>query len=247
MNSKKFFDWCRTAVGKIWYKPDRDEVHAELYLHMLDRYDRFVEQGYSPENAEEKTVQAMGDPGELALQLKKAHSSLWPKILVTTRVAISLILVICLLLSSFPFMESVYNKTCETIIKRNDIDKTARRVFFVSDYSDGYKFSATKVNSINGYVCVYLKVSGSMLLLSEPKMMDCFWATDSDGNVYYCQGGRLLGEQFIMTMTFVPKRTGIMEFGDWVCIPVQDLENVKWVELRCERADRDVVLHIDLT
>lgn len=77
MEHWKLARWCRIAVSKIIYPPDRKAVFEELRQHMDDRSDLFLEQGFSQEEAIERTLQAMGDPKELAPQLAAIHRPFW--------------------------------------------------------------------------------------------------------------------------------------------------------------------------
>lgn len=56
MNHEKFFTWCRIAVKGIKYRPERDQVHKELYEHLEDRYESFRSRGWEQEEAVDKTI-----------------------------------------------------------------------------------------------------------------------------------------------------------------------------------------------
>ena len=77
MQHWKLGKWCNQAVRLIRYPPDRKEVFEELRQHVDDRSDLFLAQGFSQEEAVEKTLLAMGDADELAPQLAAIHRPFW--------------------------------------------------------------------------------------------------------------------------------------------------------------------------
>lgn len=97
MNNEKFFTWCRVAVKKIKYRPDRDAVHKELYEHLEDRYESFRSRGWEHEEAIDKSIEAMGSAEDLAPQLAKIHSPFWRYMLRVSRVLLIFAIVISLI------------------------------------------------------------------------------------------------------------------------------------------------------
>lgn len=72
------FDWwCIHATQKIKYRPDRREVYCELYQHIEDRYQDFLEEGMDKEEAIQRTLQVMGSAEEIASQLAAIHRPFW--------------------------------------------------------------------------------------------------------------------------------------------------------------------------
>lgn len=80
MNEKEFL---QQAVSKIHGNKDRQAVIDELHDHILLSKQRFMEMGYSEEDVEEKTIDAMGDANEIADHLGRLHNSrsVWPDII----------------------------------------------------------------------------------------------------------------------------------------------------------------------
>ena len=250
MNSKRFFDWCRTAVGKIWYKPDRDEVHAELYAHMLDRYDGLLEKGCSPEEAERRTLRAMGDPLEISLQLQRTYRSFWPKFLFFTRILAFLLFVVSLFVSWEVYQEIIP-------VEVNHVSKErwgqeyiqAAEIYMEPDVSatcEGYTYTISKVKLDRGILSAQLQVSNFQMWLGEPGAVAFFWAVDSQGNYYYndtrvYRGIDILGEGM---------RTGLFTHTYELDLYLLDEEletvDAQWVELHYDRSGRDIVLRIDL-
>lgn len=109
MNHEKFFTWCRIAVKGIKYRPERDQVHKELYEHLEDRYESFRSRGCEQEEAVDKTIEAMGSAEDLSVRLTKIHSPFW---LYMLRIS-SVLLIIAILFTLNPFIEFVKDQSAE--------------------------------------------------------------------------------------------------------------------------------------
>ena len=235
MNSKRFFAWCRTAVGKIWYKPDRDEVHKELYGHMLDRYDRLLEKGYTPEEAEEKTLRAMGDAEELALEMKKTHNTVWSKTIVITRWVIAVLLlpfVLALLGFSTQLIgDSVYHNIMNPLIapEENALAKC------VTARTDGYTVTVTAAAAEQGYLYAVVKIDSPSHLMGDDEILKYFWILDSNGN-----------RKELSTQDFKSYRSGLTEYTYLIRCQTSCSQIPEWFRLCCDRAGRNVVLHVAL-
>lgn len=77
MEHWKLGQWCYRAVRLIRYPPDRRAVLEELRQHVDDRSELYLEQGFSQEEAVQKTLHAMGDADALAQQLSDIHKPFW--------------------------------------------------------------------------------------------------------------------------------------------------------------------------
>ena len=86
--------WAKIATAKIPYKPDREKAFQELFAHMADSKDYYVEHGLSQGEAIVKSVAQMGDPAETAQDLGKMYHSLWYSIAKVTWVFAIIALVI---------------------------------------------------------------------------------------------------------------------------------------------------------
>lgn len=65
--------WCDSAVSYIRFPPDRPAVRQELFEHMQDKYDGYIEDGLAPSEAERKTIQEMGSDRETGQLLRRIH------------------------------------------------------------------------------------------------------------------------------------------------------------------------------
>ena len=94
MDNFSFSNWCRIACQDIVFTLDRKMVAQELREHMDDHYDALIAKGYSHEEATKMTMEAMGNPYILALQLAQVHHPFWGYLLRGIRIAIVVLLVI---------------------------------------------------------------------------------------------------------------------------------------------------------
>ena len=77
MGILRFESWCQNAVSDIRDRADRERVYGELYAHMEDQYEELLDAGFPEKDAENEVAEAMGDPGETALQLARIHRPFW--------------------------------------------------------------------------------------------------------------------------------------------------------------------------
>jgi len=65
--------WLRDAVKYIKFPPDRRQVRQELYEHMIARNRDFLAEGYSEQEADRLSCEAMGDSAEVGKALAAVH------------------------------------------------------------------------------------------------------------------------------------------------------------------------------
>lgn len=260
MFSREFFYWCRDAVSQIKYGPDRKTVYLELYEHMEDRYHSFVERGMTHETAEKKTLEAMGDPKELAPQLAAIHKPHWAYAMLVTRSIVVALIVHCIIrgiifllglgLSSYPYDQwDPYTQGGDVRIAYMQPD--------VSDTSDGYTFTVEEAalwrtyfdeptDAMEYFDDLYLRLSVTNPLpwMPEQEAVEWMWAVDSEGIRYNSHSQTY--DPDIPWISFNQYRTGIFTYAYELAI--QDTtEDIQWIELHYDRAGRDVVLRVDLT
>lgn len=66
--------WCDEAVSYVRFRPDRSAIRRELEQHLMDRRFQLLDQGLGTEEADARSVAAMGDPQTAGLALDRAHS-----------------------------------------------------------------------------------------------------------------------------------------------------------------------------
>ena len=223
---KSIFLWCRDATSRIRYKPDRVAVEQELHAHMEDRYESFLERGFEPDEAAEKSVEAMGSPEEVAKPLAKLYNPIWPCLM-----QISYILVaVAFLLSLFPtigFVKDNIERAKHTSSEHSyqyyidynpyrDADYSGdggkgQRIFVYSPDSSGSitRFPMTVTDVVwwnygvsNAFMYDLLHIRMEMqnpsLLFAEidSQIEYYIWAEDSEGNYYYSSIESIDGHSF---------------------------------------------------
>lgn len=93
-------EYCRQLTQELRHLTPNEvaAVRQELWDHMEDHAEMLREAGYSEAEANERAVEAMGDPVETGREIDKQYPPIW---LWLSRIAIAVIVVVCLL--------SVYN------------------------------------------------------------------------------------------------------------------------------------------
>lgn len=74
MPSPSKADFLREVLGRVKFRRDRADIKAELECHIADRIDYYVEQGYDGEKAEQLTIDGMGNPKQIGIELNKQHN-----------------------------------------------------------------------------------------------------------------------------------------------------------------------------
>lgn len=75
MNEQEFL---KQATSEIYSIRKCQYIVCELHDHITLREERYIEMGYSEADAEEKSIEEMGDPIELAKKLGKLYKSYNP-------------------------------------------------------------------------------------------------------------------------------------------------------------------------
>ena len=258
MLNTKFDAWCDAATARIRYWGDREAVAAELRGHLEDRYDAYVEAGFSHAEATAKAVAAMGDPREIAPQLGRIHRPWLGWVLSILRYVGFVTLCLALWLPLYsgywqigatePEIRPVNLRSI--IITDREIDNYENpvgqaqwescylRVQEAALFPDGYRFVGPEIQMLveiswqpweNGF-----------------GVEEYIWAKDDLGNVY-----RPL--RYPNEMPDVPCVNCIIygsgERGKaylWVTLGNWD-PDAQWVELRYDRDGRDMVLRVELT
>lgn len=259
--------WCDTAVSYIRFPPDRPAVRQELFEHMQDKYDGYIEEGLTPSEAERKTIQEMGSDRETGLLLRQIHKPylgwLWRATQWMFAIALILAVVNCfrwvddLHISGEEdfWMGSTDHYVSETGNYRGE------RILYVepdcSAHLDGYTFTVTKAvcweysyddEEFRGNDCFYflMEVTNPRPWAGYTEAPRWFHAVDSLGNHYYSRfeedGSR--DERSIRGNGY---RTGLFTYTFSMWIENYCSQEAQWLELYYDRDGRDVRLRIDLT
>ena len=257
--------WLDEAVGQIRFKPDRSAVFEELNAHIRDRSDDMVSRGYPREEADERTLLAMGDPVEVGKQLDAVHKPWLGWLWVVSRwlAVLALLIVFWSLIWGELFSNWDFKRMHQNRMLDPDIDVIVsesvgerRRTFYREDNGMGaqwerYRFSIDRAALWEDDLYARLKVTG-FLPWEEFLILNEAYAVDSLGNYYQ-------NFQSIYYDWETDEKSGWKQmdlgWGDyrtlttwWYEFSIASLDpEAEWVELRYDRAGQNLILRIDLT
>lgn len=110
----------------------KDDIRFELESHILDKIDYYMEQGYDKEKAEELSINDMGDPKEIGIELNKQHNPFLGWMLKITNVMVIFFLIksiffICPIVVNFLTGNNLVNDIPkENIVYKIDMDKKVK-------------------------------------------------------------------------------------------------------------------------
>ena len=265
MERPAFRRWCAEAVDRIRFKPDRARVRAELYTHLEDRCAAFLEAGLPPAEAEKRALSAMGSAEETAALLEKIHRPFWGYVLRAARV----LLVLAALTALFVLPRYAGPQGGASLGNEWRFTETARREDGVCHTrtcytepksraaSDGYRFTLTRAAEWHaaGVTPEGIAVDGDSFYLTveafslrpraqESGVLRSFYAVDSLGNVYeaFDRGYDAKSQ----TLAGNPRRSGLFTVTWDMWLSGYRAQGADWIELRYDRAGRDIRLRVDL-
>lgn len=257
--------WLDEAVGQIRFKPDRKAVFEELVAHIQDRSDDLVSRGYTREEADDRTLLAMGGPVEVGRQLDAVHKPwlgwLWK---VSRWLAIIAVLVVLWSLlwggifSNWDFKRPHQNRMLdpETDMVYSETVGEIHRAFYREENGvevkwDRYRFSIDRAALWDDSLYARLKVTG-FLPWEEFLILREAYAVDNLGNYYQ-------NFQSIYFDWALYEESGWkwmnLGWGDyrrlttwWYEFGIDGLDpEAEWVELCYDHSGQNIVLRIDLT
>ncbi len=256
MENNAFEKWCRDATRQIRYRPDREQVRAELMAHLEDHRDAFAQQGLPEHEATERALAAMGDPKEIAPALGKIHRPFWGYCYTVAKAAAIGLCIIALLLAWEPVLS-----TLEQLLFRPHApeelvptDNGAAQALVRDDrtqavYAEGYLFllsDGTLWETENGcMVTAWLDIVNCRFTGRSGGVGTLFEATDSHGTEYGCHAytwGRYNDRVQYYYMANIRNMNSY-----WLAVQYIPSADTNWVELRYDRDGRDIVFRIDLT
>lgn len=260
MANREFVYWCKDALEGIRYWKIRNKVYAELYEHLEDRYAYFLSKGYTEKEAEQKTLEAMGDPRELAPVLAAVHKPHWDYAALITRVlAWALVIVtLCHCIAYFapeifcfrssdtwdPFTDGGEELVClvEPDIVRRESGYTFRlekAALWRTYHSEPTETGQEYFDSLY----ISMKVSHLLPWMREQQAVGHMWAVDNNGVYYRSNWCAVDGEPFVR---YMPKfrwfNNATYEFTFY-----DTVTDLQWIELHYDRDGRDMVFRVDLT
>ncbi|MGH4119396.1 permease prefix domain 1-containing protein [Clostridium sp.] len=123
VKNKRFDFYANKVSSKIDDRTARKEAYEEIYAHLIESKEDFLEKGMSEEEAEQAVLFHMGDAGDLGGELDHIHT---PKLRLWHILIIGLIL--ALILASF---YGYYFWSFKDIDKQEiKMDKTVLNIFY---------------------------------------------------------------------------------------------------------------------
>lgn len=248
MHYKKFYYWCREAVSEIRYIPDMNKVYNELFDHLLDRYEGFLARGLSEDEAVERTLEAMGDPKELAPQLAAIHKPHWAYAMVVTRCIVLALLVTVLVRSAYflndqHYLKELWLKHFYDPFSETVAECTSHVQPDIKAYCDGYAFRVERAARWNNRIVVRLEVTNPLPWSLEQSAVYYMQAKDSNDAQYTCHAKG--GSKSRYCIYVDSQQVGLTTYYYDLHL-YGDTADVRWLELRYDRDGREIFLHIDL-
>ena len=263
-------DWCHSATCLIAYWPDRKMVIEELYQHILDRQQDFIDQGLEPQEAADRALEAMGDPYAISHDLALLHKPFWGYFLRACKIAFVVLACISLLFCLFGKNLRINNNG--SILDFDAFDQasygtdTGRTLHHlskpnVSFHVDGSHFKVTDAVIYTAYVeyqqreFTYLRLNmrqWSFLPIREAQNYDgincvgltCnFYAIDSLGNVYPF---KVPTKQNSLCISSAFHQTGLFSGIHEIWLMDFPEGEAQWIEIRYDRDGRNYALRINL-
>ena len=108
MSFYKAQDFVEEIVSHVKFKFDRDEISSELNQHMIDKIEDYIEKGYEEKEAERLTINDMGDPEEIGLQLNKQHNPVLGWIWVMTNIGVKILITLSILIVGINILNTIF-------------------------------------------------------------------------------------------------------------------------------------------
>lgn len=166
---------------------ERAAIQVELGGHIEDHMEGLLELGYSPELAEERTLDAMGDPKEVGRELNKQYTG-WGFVLLS-RAAVLLTVVLCIqavlglgILGNL--LDSVWARVAPLEPEEISAAVTQRldiRVPIGSDVVRVYgvsRLTREGVPAVGVFVCAYDRLPGGVV---SDRLLPGVWIEDQRG------------------------------------------------------------------
>ena len=269
----RFQDWCRKAVSQIIYIQDRIDAEMELMRHMEDRYEAMREQGMSHDEAEISTVEAMGNPYEIAVELGRLHRPFWGLLQQRSRKVLLVAMVLLFIVFWLNFTANVALGGYDTPKYPNFNPFTATR--YVDDAghfdrifhltpgtaaeSDGFTITVTDAalwqytpsNTVTGAKAadtLYIQLkffNPRPWARHDGDVTNWFYAVDDLGNTYTAFNERSSLNEPSVYSSFC--QTGPFTYIHDLYLSKFVSRDARWIDLHYTRAGRNIILRINLT
>lgn len=265
--------WCNDVVSYIRFKPDRPAVKQELMEHMQDKYDGYIEEGFTPSEAEQKTIREMGSDRETGLLLRKIHKPYLGWLLRLTQWALAIVLIMAVVngveWGKDVFYDKIiyeYRDPFEMTRYETGYGDQYERLLYLEPYSsakcNGYTFTVTKVAYWEGmhqtplagerdvnYFEFRLEVFNPRPWAGKTLAPRWLSAVDSLGNYYYPYF-----EHFSTTEDYSEpflwgngRHTAPFTYVWDMELSGYVSQQADWIDLRYDRGGKEFTIRIDLT
>ena len=186
MDRRDYTDRVLSSLRRVTEK-EREAIRSELDGHIEDHMEGLLELGYSPELAEERTLDAMGDPKEVGRELNKQYTG-WGFVLLS-RAAVLLTVVLCIqallglgILGNL--LDSVWARVAPLEPEEISAAVTQRldiRVPIGSDVVRVYgvsRLTREGVPAVGVFVCAYDRLPGGVV---SDRLLPGVWIEDQRG------------------------------------------------------------------
>lgn len=132
MNFYKTEEFLENILSYIKFSFDKDEIKSELNHHMMDKIEYYIEVGYDKEKAEELSINDMGDPKVIGVELNKQHNPIIGWIWGITHVMVVLFMIINIFTVGIMVLLATFSRNPirdiprENIVYRIDLNEKVR-------------------------------------------------------------------------------------------------------------------------
>ena len=256
MKDITFLRWCQVATGMIRYRPERKLVTRELRQHLDDRYESLLAQGLYSEDAEAKTLAAMGSSEELAPLLSEIHKPHWGYAWMAVKWAMIILIIVSLIATQNASGGTMFQTSSEWL--NSTAVGNYQRIFYdkpVTTFScDDYTLQIQKVAlwtpispEFGGDKALYLQIRVTQPPLS-PKFNAWHYiaATDSSGTIYLPRNDSSSVGQY-SKVSFGGVKYSVFSDTGILVLHNMDGSDMEWIDLHYNRDGRDITVRIDLT
>ncbi len=164
--SNTIYHWAKNACKQIKYLPDRQAMEHELTDHYEDHRAALIEVGYTALEAQERALDALGDPDEVGEQLAEVFNTRWNRLWQFSRVVFRVVLIL-FILSTFvigpirrqraeyidldyrsDFVQMYFERTIYDDVNKGFAERKSKWEYQFSNWTAG---ESAAVDSYNGF------------------------------------------------------------------------------------------------
>lgn len=188
MHLPKKDEFLEEVLSYIKFSYDRESIRSELECHISDRIDDYIEQGYDEDMAEQLTIENMGKPRDIGIELNKQHNPLIGWIFGLTNMIAALFVIINIFLIFAFIIVPLFNKNPNP-------DIPVSNIVYQIDINEKVKIDDTVIH----FTKLIYDIDGDMNIFYisySTKFLGTGWhsfyigdITDNLGNTYFSGSG----------------------------------------------------------